>query len=120
MASIETRHWITNPGGHRRHDRDLAPTEGTIVETVFGPAAAIGSFIPTSDDFWVCDLCSEQILTLWGGEPFPVKADGGYAFCHECARHVEVTYGPWPNRVCGCPACKAQVLRIGFALIGRG
>ena len=107
----QRRYWILDPTGHRQVWIEALPEDGEMIDSFMGPAVAIVPTPPAVDEPWVCDrLCSETILTVWGGEPFPVPSDGSYALC---AAHFESMRGNrlWPSRMCGCVACLAQAKR---------
>ncbi len=107
----QRRYWILDPAGHRQVWIEALPEDGEMIDSFMGPAVAIVPSPPAVDEPWVCDrLCSETILTVWGGEPFPVPSDGSYALC---ADHFESVRGNrlWPSRMCGCGACLAQAKR---------
>ena len=120
----ENRGWILDPTGHRALDMGYGPPEK--VDTPFGKATVIHMGYPDDASEWICDLCNEPILTVWGDEPFPVPTYGSYALCHvdyyklqlgpATNRHTGedltdpstgaiVPEGPWPLRMCRCPAC---------------
>jgi hypothetical protein len=113
------RFWITDPRGHRLYEEEHKPEDGSLIDTVFGEAVVIRPPLPPGD-LWVCDLCNEEILTRFGGEPWPVPMFGGYALCHDHlveamewpeednrtgAEIVGTRLGPWPLHVCACPPC---------------
>lgn len=113
------RFWITDPRGHRLHERQHNPPDGSTIDTPFGEAVVIRPPLPPGD-LWVCDLCNEEILTRFGGEPWPVPMFGGYALCHDhlieamdwpeednrTGEEIPGTHlGPWPLHVCACPPC---------------
>lgn len=104
------KYWILDPGGHRREWAAGLPQDGEMIDTSFGEAVAIVPAPPDDLDDWICDYCSETVLTRWGKEPFPVPSDGSYALC---SKHFEKTRKGqvWPARFCGCTACVDQAVR---------
>lgn len=79
----DRRHWILDPPLHRFGEQmNVRDLSGLEVETVLGTMVLI-DLTPEGADLanWVCDLCSEPILTAWGEESFPVPMFGGHALC---------------------------------------
>ncbi len=110
MSDEERRYWILDPVGHRRLWAEQLPEDGSVVDSFMGPAVMIVPPQPADDEPWICDVCNEIILTVWGGEPFPVPSDGSYALCFH---HYE-TYRSghlWPSNLCACDACIDQAKR---------
>lgn len=136
----ETRAWVMDPAGHRAFiaGQYQGPESGDKVPTPFGEATVLR--MPLPDDYadWYCDLCSKQILTRFGNEPFPVPMFSTYALCLDHFNEMQqgpatdaysgedlyeeltqpngevisvpVLEGPWPLVMCRCPACYETAL----------
>lgn len=108
---MSRQYWILDPAGHRNEWASNLPEDGAVVEEgPFKGAAHIVLPPPDDPEDWVCDYCNEIILTVWGGEPFPVPSDGSYALC--AVDYAKVRGGRlWPATFCACGACVAQAER---------
>ena len=119
------RFWITDPRGHRLHEEGRKPEDGSLIDTVFGEAVVIRTPLPPGD-MWVCDLCSEEMLTRFGADAWPVAMLGGYALCLQHMNEAEdwpdednrtgepipgTRLGLWPLHICACPPCTQTAIR---------
>ena len=119
----DRRHWIPNPIGHRLAEARLYyGRDGEEIDSVFGKATLIVTPYPDAED-WVCDLCSQMILTKWGSEPFPVPMFGSYAMCMDHYNEAvaqwkhdtdegdvsDVPLGEWPLFACSCQPCQSTI-----------
>jgi hypothetical protein len=124
----DERFWITNPAGHRLAEaRGFYGRDGE--ETTFLGAPAILIVPPQLEPgTWICDICSEPILSSWGEEPMPIPLAGSYALCQRHQEAVEngpeddprtgdpipgTRRGPWPLQLCACQPCTYWVQEWG-------
>lgn len=119
----DRRFWVLNPTGHRlTSDRQSYGRDGEEINTPFGKAALIVLPSPPAAE-WYCDLCSEQLLTKWGDEPWPVAMIGSYALCpkdmyqimeqnyvdQDSGEELPFKMGEWPAQICTCQPCDSQM-----------
>ena len=122
------RYWILNPAGHRQ--AATPATEADLEGTPWEGAAVI-DLSAAMGDTWVCDLCNEEILTVWGDEPWPVPVLGSDALCADHYYQAQGWYhqdpygeptarqlGVWPAQVCTCTACTDQ-LELWYPMLRR-